>query len=140
MTKKYNSEKTNRSLTQAVGIGVLLSIAITLLAVCISASLIVNERCNESMIGILSNIIAGVSAFIGAFLAVKSTSDKYALISGITVSVYVFLLFAIGILFFESTFYQPWSKVLWAVVGGVFACIIALKKNGNKRSKKSYHR
>ena len=75
MTKKYNSEKKNRSVTQAIGIGVLLSIAITLLAVCISASLIVNERCNESMIGILSNIIAGVSAFIGAFLAVKSTSD-----------------------------------------------------------------
>lgn len=140
MTKKHKSEMKTRSVPQAVGIGVFISVALTLLATCIIASLIVNEQCNENMIGILTNVTVGVSVFVGTLAATKGAVDKFALISGITVIVYGFLQLSIGVLFFDSGFYQPWSNLLVIGLGGVLACGIALKKNGNKRRTRSYNR
>jgi len=140
MTSKYKNETKNSSVVRAIGIGVLLSVVITLFAAGVIASLVVNEKCNENMIGALKNVTIVVSAFCGTLFAAKRAAARYALISGITVIVYVFLSFSIGVLFFKSAFNQPWTNLIATGLGGILACIIALKKSGNKRRTKSYHR
>lgn len=126
MKNKSVIKKDEKSMTSGVAIGVLLSVMSSLLLAVGTAGLITNEKLSEGGIHYFALLITLISGMVGGLVAGKIVGSKYAVVTGLTGLVYLLVLIAVGILFFDGGFNMLWTSTAAIAVGAAASCVLCI--------------
>lgn len=134
MVEKQSARFNIGKIQKGVGIGLAVSIVITIVGVAIGAWLLATEKVGEGNYGYITVFLLLLSSILGAFAATKLVKEKRMPIC-LSVGVAYFLsLLAITALFFGGTYSGVGESAL-VILGGVLS-VALLGINGKKRTKK----
>ncbi len=136
MIIKRKKRKEKCSLGIGILIGILISVVISLGLAMLLTNLIINERIEENMIKHLTPVIMLISSLLGCIAGGKLAEEKIAIATGITAALYVLILTATGILFFEGGFRNLWISVLSSIISWICSCAICIRGKGSYKQRK----
>ena len=123
MAKKRIVNKKEASLPAGIGIGLAVSIVITLLTAGVLAYLISNETLQESAIGAGALIIQLISAAGGGITAYSLIKRQRVLVCGILALCYFLVLLGMTALIFGGQYRGVGSAILAVLGGGILAVL-----------------
>ena len=123
MAKKRIVNKKEASLPAGIGIGLAVSIVITLLAAGVLAYLISNETLQESAIGAGALIIQLISTAGGGITAYSLIKRQRVLVCGILALCYFLVLLGMTALIFGGQYRGVGSAILAVLGGGILAVL-----------------
>lgn len=126
------NQKMGTSTPIAIGIGLLLSLVITLFAAALIAMMIIGERMEPENIYIGSAATLLLASFVGAFYVVLTKGEKRLLFSAVSGGVYFLVLVCTTLIFFDGMISNAWQVLILIIGGSVSAGII--KTNSKKAS------
>lgn len=112
-----------------VAIGVLISLALAMIAV----AFINNKMINESRIDMIIAPIHLAATFVGCIISGKRMGRQYAIICGIVAILYCIILLSSTILFFDGVFQKVGLGVVMCAAGSIGACAICMMGKGRRR-------
>lgn len=128
--KRNQMKATSAPIT--VGVGVLLSFVITVLAAILIAMMIIGERMDQNQIHLGSAATLLLASFVGTFYVVITMGEKRLLFSAVSGGVYFLLLLLVTLLCFEGVYANVWQALIMVIGGSISAGII--KMNSKKTS------
>ena len=134
--KKSVGENKGSSVLRSISVGVLSCSAVSILGAAGAASLVINERMQESSMRYFSLAILLLATFLGGLIAAKLAGQKRALVSGIVALIYSLLLVGITILFFEGAFVNVLMSMLAVALGFAASCLLCVSTGGKKLRRK----
>ena len=126
------NQRNTASVPITIGLGLLLSLVITVLAAVWIAMMVLGERMEPGHIYFGSAATLLLASFIGALYVVLTMGEKRLLFSAISGGVYLIVLGCMTILFFDGMFVNVWQALILVIGGSVSAGII--KMNSKKTS------
>ena len=120
---------------KGIGIGLIVSMACTILGAAISAWLLVSERLGEGSIRYITVILLLLSSIIGAFTSYSIAKCKRVQICLIAGSVYYLSLLAINALFFRGIYEGVGESALVVFAGCLSVAILGLTEGKNAKRK-----
>lgn len=133
-------QKNKSPVAAGISIGALLSIGLSVLLSGGTALLMLDGQTGIEKMHYFTLSIQFVAIFVGAMAAMKLTGKAPALVGGISVAIYLFILLATNILFFQGDISDIWSTLLAVVLGCIFACTLCMAKPRKKKYKKIHNR
>lgn len=128
---KRNQSKAN-SVPITIGVGLVLSLIITVLAAVLIAMMVISERMEPGHIYFGSAATLLLASFIGALYVVLMMGEKKLLFSMVTGGAYFLVLVCVSMLFFDGMIANVWQALI-LVIGGSFSAGI-IKMNSKKTS------
>ena len=128
--KRNQSKATSVPIT--IGVGLVLSLIITVLAAVLIAMMVISERMEPGHIYFGSAATMLLASFIGALYVVLMMGEKKLLFSMVTGGAYFLVLVCVSMLFFVVFFANVWQALI-LVIGGSFSAGI-IKMNSKKTS------
>ena len=120
-----NSVSAKPSETPAVIIGVVVALFVSFLLMIGLTSFVVKGMINETELYIFA--IRTIAAAIGCVTGTVLTKGRYLFITGATVLGYMAVLLGFGIVLFDGSFENILLGAASVILGGVIACLVALK-------------
>jgi len=122
------NRKSDRKKYAAVGLGCMISVAIGIAGIMLTAKLMLEERVEQTQTDIFIYGILLISAFVGSLVA-KLFSNTTQLPIPIGVSaIYACILLISGMLVFDGGFVRPWNGLVMLGCGCGISCMISKKK------------
>lgn len=135
--KRKSSSKYSAGMGIGIGTGLAI-ITYLVLAIAVTA-LVLNERIKEDTIKNLVPFLTLIATTVGAVSACKLSKNKIAVVSVSTALLFLLVLVATGIFFFEGGFYNLWTSLASIVFGCVISCAICIReKKGSRKRKRAY--
>lgn len=128
--KRNQSKATSVPIT--IGVGLVLSLIITVLAAVLIAMMVISERMEPGHIYFGSAATMLLASFIGALYVVLMMGEKKLLFSMVTGGAYFLVLVCVSMLFFDGMIANVWQALI-LVIGGSFSAGI-IKMNSKKTS------
>ena len=128
--KRNQSKATSVPIT--IGVGLLLSLIITVLAAVLIAMMVISERMEPGHIYFGSAATLLLASFIGALYVVLMMGEKKLLFSMVTGVAYFLVQVCVSMLFFDGMIANAWQALI-LVIGGSFSAGI-IKMNSKKTS------
>ena len=128
--KRKQSKATSVPIT--IGVGLLLSLIITVLAAVLIAMMVISERMEPGHIYFGSAATLLLASFIGALYVVLMMGEKKLLFSMVTGGAYFLVQVCVSMLFFDGMIANVWQALI-LVIGGSFSAGI-IKMNSKKNS------
>ena len=128
--KRNQSKATSVPIT--IGVGLVLSLIITVLAAVLIAMMVISERMEPGHIYFGSAATMLLASFIGALYVVLIMGEKKLLFSMVTGGAYFLVLVCVSMLFFDGMIANVWQALI-LVIGGSFSAGI-IKMNSKKTS------
>lgn len=128
--KRNQSKATSVPIT--IGVGLVLSLIITVLAAVLIAMMVISERMEPGHIYFGSAATLLLASFIGALYVVLMMGEKKLLFSMVTGGAYFLVLVCVSMLFFDGMIANVWQALI-LVIGGSFSAGI-IKMNSKKTS------
>ena len=135
--KRNQLKVTNVPIT--IGVGLLLSLIITVLAAILIAMMIIGERMEPSHIYFGSAATLLLASFIGALYVVLTMSEKRLLFSTISGVVYFLVLICITLVFFDGMFTNVWQALILVTGGSISAGVIKMNSKKTRYRKWRKH-
>lgn len=136
MGYKHQREKAPRPMAGSIGLGVLISVLLSILLAAGIAMLMLSEHLKEENIQLYSFIVIFISVFTGGLSACGLAKEKYAMMSGITALVYLLLLVCASVFVFEGGLNNIWTSALVIALGYVLSCVVCIVSTGRKPHRK----
>ncbi len=133
MTAKYKNTPSSRSMLTTITKGSAFSIAASLLLAAIAAVLITDGKLNEDTMKFIPYAITFISLATGTILCNIRTEGKYAIINAAIALIYLFVLVASNIIFFDGEFNNLWIVLLTMVAVIVISSLISIKAHKPKK-------
>lgn len=133
MSLDHKTKRKANSIPLGVGKGLLVALLILVLSAALFALLIENEALSMNTGSIWAVVTLAISTLLGCLTSNHCIGRKYAVISAVTAAFYLFVLFALGVLFFDSAFKNVAQNILSILGGGAFACVLSLKSTQKSR-------
>ena len=128
--KRNQSKATSVPIT--IGVGLVLSLIITVLAAVLIAMMVISERMEPGHIYFGSAATLLLASFIGALYVVLMMGEKKLLFSMVTGGAYFLVQVCVSMLFFDGMIANVWQALI-LVIGGSFSAGI-IKMNSKKTS------
>lgn len=132
MIVKQRDTGSTRTLPAGIGIGMLISLAITMILTAIVAGLINGEYLAESSIDIGVTVIQLLSSVVGAWAAYSLVKSRRLLVCLATGCGYYLLLLACTALFFGGQYQGIGISALVILAGDLVVGLLGLKGNKNR--------
>lgn len=134
--KRNQSKATSVPIT--IGVGLLLSLIITVLAAVLIAMMVISERMEPGHIYFGSAATLLLASFIGALYVVLMMGEKKLLFSMVTGVAYFLVQICVSMLFFDGMIANVWQALILVIGGSFSAGIIKMnsKKNSYRKWKK----
>ena len=134
--KRKQSKATSVPIT--IGVGLLLSLIITVLAAVLIAMMVISERMEPGHIYFGSAATLLLASFIGALYVVLMMGEKKLLFSMVTGGAYFLVQVCVSMLFFDGMIANVWQALILVIGGSFSAGIIKMnsKKNSYRKWKK----
>lgn len=134
--KRNQSKATSVPIT--IGVGLLLSLIITVLAAVLIAMMVISERMEPGHIYFGSAATLLLASFIGALYVVLMMGEKKLLFSMVTGVAYFLVQVCVSMLFFDGMIANVWQALILVIGGSFSAGIIKMnsKKNSYRKWKK----
>ena len=134
--KRKQSKATSVPIT--IGVGLLLSLIITVLAAVLITMMVISERMEPGHIYFGSAATLLLASFIGALYVVLMMGEKKLLFSMVTGGAYFLVQVCVSMLFFDGMIANVWQALILVIGGSFSAGIIKMnsKKNSYRKWKK----
>ena len=134
--KRNQSKATSVPIT--IGVGLVLSLIITVLAAVLIAMMVISERMEPGHIYFGSAATLLLASFIGALYVVLMMGEKKLLFSMVTGVAYFLVQVCVSMLFFDGMIANAWQALILVIGGSFSAGIIKMnsKKNSYRKWKK----
>ena len=134
--KRNQSKATSVPIT--IGVGLLLSLIITVLAAVLIAMMVISERMEPGHIYFGSAATLLLASYIGALYVVLMMGEKKLLFSMVTGVAYFLVQVCVSMLFFDGMIANVWQALILVIGGSFSAGIIKMnsKKNSYRKWKK----
>ena len=134
--KRNQSKATSVPIT--IGVGLVLSLIITVLAAVLIAMMVISERMEPGHIYFGSAATLLLASFIGALYVVLMMGEKKLLFSMVTGGAYFLVQVCVSMLFFDGMIANVWQALILVIGGSFSAGIIKMnsKKNSYRKWKK----
>ncbi len=133
-------KRENHSFINAVWVGVSISLLLSIVLAMLLAVLVVSERFSENSIKYAVPVITMIGTMIGSMVAGKKHNEKLAILAAAVGGIYLFLLVAVGVLFFDGGFHNLGLRLLSTAVGCVCSCAICIRGKGSGKKRKRPYR
>ena len=135
MAYKQKGRGGSVSYMKGIGIGVVAAILITMILSTLVTFLIINENIDAYSMGYYAFGIVLIASFIGCVISGKLIMERVAILSGAVALVYLLMIVAIGVLFFDGSVAGVWTRLVAVAISGVVSCAFCIrgKRNGKKR-------
>jgi len=121
-----------QSVIRCVVYGVVVAVAICLVATGILSALIYNGKLKEMYADPVSVAILFLAVLGGGGVSIKLKKKQVAIICAITSAVFTVILLSVNITFFNATFSEFWVEFLAIVLGWALASFIGARKKYKK--------
>lgn len=138
--KTYNSNHKKITIPISSAIGLLIAFIITGIGGILGSSMIHNGNLSESAYGTVTFITWMIASFSGAFVSGVSYKEKFLIVSLLSVAVYMFLMLAAAIMFFDGNLQRMGQGLLAIFVGYLPTLLLNGMKFGQKKTKIRYRR
>ena len=132
--------KTKKTSMACITAGLLLSVVVSMILAACAATLILKEYMGIEKTDYMVMAVQYISVAVGAVAASKMSMKAHAVISGIVMAIYLFILVAVNILFLQGGMSRIWSGLLASVMGWATACAICILKPSKKKYRKVLNR
>ena len=134
--KKKHTITENNNIFACIGIGLLVTILISLMMTIALTSLIQKGKISENgnaFIFIIRVTATIVGCLLGSGLSKKSILPVIGAIS----AGYFIVLLSMGLLFLDGSLNKVWQGILSVIIGGAIACMVKLKpQSSGKKAKR----
>lgn len=132
MNNKKAVTRTRRSNATTIMKGVLAAVIITLLLAAVITALTLNGILDESKLKLSSYGIMLLSVFIGTMVIDRNSETQLMVINAAVGAVYMFLLVAINILFFNGSFKKLWVGLIVMTAAAAVSMLLSVKRQKQK--------
>lgn len=136
MTVQFKNKPSSHSMIAAILIGAVFAIAVSVLLAAITAALITNGRIGEGSIVFIPYIIIFLGITTGSILCNLRAEGKYAIINTAVAAIYLFLLVASNIIFFDGVFNKLWLVILTMIVTIALSSFVSVNSHKPKKRKR----
>ena len=109
---------------------------IAILVVMLVAAAVIKAFMPVPSIGYAINAALLVASFAGTFYGCKKIGGKYAVISAVNVTAFLFLLVATNVIVFNGEFHKIGLPIAAVILGSMIACFISSKGSSGKGRRK----
>lgn len=124
---------TTTTIPAGIGVGILMSIAVTLMGVACIAWLLNTERLPEERIGYAAMVVLALGTFAGSWTAVYRTKRLRLQVSLLSGSSYFLLLLAITALFFGGRYQGVGTWLIIIMIVSVAVAFLAGRKTEHRK-------
>ena len=117
----------NHTIKSGAFIGIISSLAVSLIFITIVASLVTKGSIPEDFSSWTTHIVQAIAGLTGVLIGTGLTKEKYFATSGIIVGGYLFLLIGLGIALYDGSFQNFGVGIISVLIGGTVGCLIRLK-------------
>lgn len=136
MAVKRNTQTKLVNIPKGIGIGLVVSIATTIIGAAIFSWLMATERIGEGSEGYLCVILLLVSGLLGSLVSNRMIQQKRLPMRLLSGSVYFLSLLAANVLFFEGKYQAVGQSALVILAGALSVAILGMKNTKNTKRKR----
>lgn len=131
MISKRKVNGKTQTIPMGIGLGLLMSLIVTLVGAAISAYLIITEKIGETSIGYGSMVILVAAAALGSWVATSSIGRRRLMVCGIFSAAYYMLLLGTTAMFFGGQYEGMGITAIMILIGsGIVLLLGVLQKRG----------
>lgn len=137
MKKSYLSMGKDKNLTICIGMGLLISLVISVILTIGLTSLIQNGKLSESG-EMPAFIIRVIATLAGGLLGAGLSTKKFLPVIGAISAGYLLVLLGMGIILFDGSIHKLWLGILSVAIGAMIAILIKLKPQTTRKKTLRY--
>ncbi len=129
--KKIRSQKRDKTMPLAAGIGTLIAVLVSVVCVCVLALLISGESLPLNTALLAMPAVQLLSAFLGCMVAGQTVSSNKSAACGVVCAVYYVLLTGVSALFMQGISGKFWVGILMTVFGCLAAMLLCAREKSS---------
>lgn len=135
--KSNRLSKSNHTTVFGVGVGIIVSLVISMLLLTGVTSLIVDGKLNENVVAFFTFATRVIALLVGVLIGTGLIKQKHIIFAGVIALGYLIILITLGIVLYDGSFRNFGSGIVSVLLGSGAGCLIRLKlQNRPQRAKR----